>query len=147
MSISKEQWKAIAEELDRFMPTVNFMIDGHKITINKEGYGKMQLALAVYIDGQIWMAQSQEEHEDFNPVTHKVWFKKSMWHYSPVKQKKMIKELGKRRAKEYFPNLEEKSFFYMPCFTSSRTLIGQYKKLEGLELVKLGSETFGEQVA
>lgn len=147
MAISKEQWKAISEELDSFMPTVQFMLDGHKISINKEGYGKMQLALAVYIDGTICMAHSTEAHDDFNPVTHKVWFKKTMWAYSPARQKKMIKQFGKRRAKEYFPNLEKKHFYYMPCFTSVRTLIGQYKKLESLELVRLGSETFGEQTA
>lgn len=147
MAITNEQWLAIKEELNSFMPTLSFMLDGHTITVHKEGYGEMTQALAVYINSTICMAHSNEKSEDFNPITHKVWFKKTMWVYSPARQKKLIKEFGKRKAKEYFSSLEKKNYFYMPCFTSVRTLIGQYKKLESLELVKLGNETFGEQAA
>ncbi|MBL4799815.1 MAG: hypothetical protein JKY50_20645 [Oleispira sp.] len=147
MSISKEQWLATKEELSSFMPRLCFMLNGHEILIQKEGCGELKQVLAIYIDGKICSAYSSKDSDKYLSVSLDVWSKKSVWLYSPSKQKAIRKRLSKRLVKEIYPDLEKKGFYYIPYFTSIRTLIGQYKKLEGLELVKLGTETFGEQAA
>jgi hypothetical protein len=147
MSISKEQWIEIKEELSGLFPRISFILNGHEILIQKEGYREMKQVLSVYIDGTICSAYASKNSDKYLPVSIDVWCKKSVWRFSPSKQREIRKRLSKRLVKEIYPDLEKKGFYYIPYFTAVRTLIGQYKKLEGLELIKLGSETFGEQAA
>ena len=57
---------------------------------------------------------------------------------SKKEKKKLEKKFGKRRLREILPSVDAESFYYLPHFGSSRTLIGQYKKLDGLKIVTIG---------
>ena len=134
--ISKEQWQTIEKNLsDRIFHKESFTLDGHTILVSKTFVSKNKLGIAVYIDGVIQMAQAEQSRPEFNQVTHKVWRKRQKAVYSPVKVKKLIKDLGKRRAKEFFPNLEKVITYYDPTFTSATSLVRQFKKLDGLSVV------------
>ncbi len=133
--ISKEQWQEIEKNLtDRIFHKETFALDGHVILVSKTFVSKNKLGFAVYVDGVIQLAQGSISRPEFNQVTHKVWRKRQKAVYSPVKVKKLIKDIGKRRAKELFPNLEKVVTYYDPTFTSASTLLRQFKKLDGLTI-------------
>lgn len=136
--ITKQQWAAIAKELQSMMPVVVFTFDGREISIQRERKNESTTLLAVYIDGYIKGQWSLPDREGFDPIVEKVWCKKTSRLYSPQKKKKLEKKFGKRRLREILPNVDAENFYYSPHFGSSRTLVGQYKKLDGLQVVKIG---------
>jgi hypothetical protein len=131
--ITKEQWQAISEELKGMMPIVNFELNGREISIRRERKSESKSLLAVY-------GWSDPKSEKFDPIAEKLWFKKKIKHYSAKNKADMEKKIGKRRLRKLMPNIDAESIYYMPYFGSSRTLIGQYKKIEGLSVTKIGYE-------
>ena len=138
--ISKAQWQQVQQQLSGLYGQAVFQLDGHEITIQRGQLSENKLGLSVFIDGVMAPRHGFEPSDDYLAVTQKVWAKKFIWAYSPAKQKSMIKSLGKRRLRELCPNYDKKREYRVPIFSSARTLIGQYKKLDGLVLVKIGTQ-------
>jgi hypothetical protein len=144
MSISKEQWLAIEEELKGSYCQVDFKIDGHEVELRKRFVAENKIAIIAYVDGKVSGSDCLEDGDDFRPIVKKVHRARVKHHYSPAKKKKLEKDFGKRRVRKMIPNIDKTWTYYDASFPKASVLIRQYKKLEGLELTKLGSETFGE---
>lgn len=136
MSISKEQWASIEERLKGFYFSVKFTLSGHEITVQKVRYKENQYALCVYIDGSwkgLWMTGDKDPVYD--PIVKQVWRKRSRALYSPAKKARIRKSFGVRRTKEMFPDLDKAIVMWMPDFKTAASLVRQFKKIDGLELV------------
>jgi hypothetical protein len=146
MTISKEQWKAIEAELKGSWVQVTFKLHGHEIYITRERKSESATVLSVYIDGAIkgvWMKQLDEidpADEFMNKVVKQVhfhkfaakWNKKQLDHIAKFKR-----SFGVKEARKVFGTDPEKAgwTYLVPYFGSSATLVRQFKKIEGLELV------------
>lgn len=136
--ITKEQWAKITEELKGSIPLVEFEYKGRKLTIHRQRYSESESKLTVYVDGLICGAWMDANSKEFDPVVAEVWFQKSSSVYKRKEKEKLIKTFGKRKALEYFPQLNRKLVLYSPVFGAARTLVNQYKKIKGLELLTIG---------
>ncbi|PWC24713.1 hypothetical protein EH206_11005 [Brenneria nigrifluens DSM 30175 = ATCC 13028] len=130
--MTKEQWAKIAEELQSYFPRVQFKYQDTVITVTRERDGESRTVLVVYFDGKWRGAWGDEKHKDYNPATRLFWFEKKKRLYPAKRAAKIEKELGKRRAREYFPRLYDSISAWLPFFSSSTSLIRQFKKAEGL---------------
>lgn len=142
--ITKEQWAQIAEELQGFSANVQFRYKGREIYIARCRTGESTYHLTVYVDGHIQGAWMIPDSEGFDETVAEVWFCKKTRLWSPAKVKKMEKEFGKRRLRKLMPNVDKVSLSYSPVFGSTRTLINQYKKLDGLILEGIGYQQVRE---
>lgn len=136
MSISKEQWAEIEERLKGFYVNVKFTLSGHEICIQKKLYKENQYALVVYIDGVwkgLWM--SGDKDPVYDPIVKQVWRRRTRAVFSPSKKAELIKGFGKRRAKKYFSRLDDVVEYWNPDFKTAASLVRQFKKIDGLELV------------
>jgi hypothetical protein len=133
--ISKEQWTGIENELAGFYPHMKFKYLGREISINRVKIKEGRFDLAVYIDGVICWGNAIPSSDSFDPIVKDVWRERKKAIYSPKKKAAIIKNFGKRKAKQYFDNLDEVLVFYDPTFISAKSLVRQFKKLEGLEVV------------
>lgn len=152
--ISKELWQKIEEEMASGWVGVKFGYKGHEISVSRVSESESKTCLQVYIDGIIkgeWISFSAENSvSDKAPeVLTDVWCQKSKSIYSPSEKAKLIKMYGKRAVKKAFPNLDNKTIYYVPHFSKASVLCRQYKKLEGLELIDayfLKSEESGDEL-
>ncbi|PSU49462.1 hypothetical protein C9J12_08205 [Photobacterium frigidiphilum] len=142
-AITKEQWENLEEEMAGYWVDVEFKLNGYLVSINRVRSGEGKTELAVYIDGTIcgsWMSArtnaEQDEVEGLPTIIRDVWKLKTKAYYTPKKVKEIEKIFGKRRAKKEFPKLHDRHGFYLPYFPKASVLCRQFKKLEGLELVK-----------
>lgn len=135
--ISKAQWEEIEERLkNRLFATVEFSYKGRRINVSKEWIAENKQSLIVYIDG-IWCLGLQDsEHKLFDPIAHEVWRKRSRQVYPPKEKARMVKGLGKRMARKILPNLDKVIVMYMPDFSTAKSLVRQFKKLQGIELLE-----------
>ena len=146
MAISAEQWEAVNKELDFLYGQVKFVFEGRTLCLRWVCVSKSppRYMLSVYIDGKIIIGQGFEEiggkaNEAFDPFVKIVWrtrsrtislFKKSR---TQAGTKKYLAALN--RLKKRYP--DKVMVWYDPCFPSATSLVRQYKKLEGLELVEV----------
>ena len=147
MAIPKEKWEEIEKQLIGSYGTVEFSLDGHKLTASKKFIAENKLAIVVYIDNEIMPAWGMVSSDKFKPLVEKVWAKRAKSIYTPKKQKEIIKAFGKRGAKKHFPNLEEKVHWYECYFNTFSVFKRQYQKLEGLEVVAIGLEVLEKDLA
>ena len=71
----------------------------------------------------------------FNPLTRLFWCEKKKRHYPSKTVAEIERALGKRQAKKTFPSLHDSFIYRLPFFTSSSTLVSQFKKADGLTLI------------
>src|SRR5690606_14132110 len=146
MSISTENWQKIEKNRSTSMGSVHVKIADDENHVAKVVVKENRTALAVYINGQIvWKhgMQSDEQPE----LIRKVWRKRTVAAYSPVKKQKIIKSFGKRRAKELFPSLDKVTTYYDPTFNTAKSVVRQFKKLDGLAVVKIGFEELEKAIS
>ncbi|MCU8031800.1 hypothetical protein ACROAH_14830 [Shewanella oncorhynchi] len=137
MAITKEQWQQLETEMAGSFVNVKFSYQGHEISVQRERKSESSTELAVYIDGYIkggWICSPENQPEDTPKILPQVWNTKTRSAYSPKKIADLEKKFGKRKAKEYFPNLHHKVGVLMPFFSKASVLCRQFKKLEGLAL-------------
>lgn len=135
MSLTKEQWQEVEEKLSGFFGSVKFSLGEREITVERGLVEKDRLGFAVYIDGWIkgeWQTFDREKMKE--PLVEKVWCPRVINRYKPSEKAKIIKNFGKRRAKEYFPDLDKQIVYFTPHFGSFRSLKSVLSKLEDLEL-------------
>ncbi|GAA4650820.1 hypothetical protein GCM10023116_31030 [Kistimonas scapharcae] len=138
--LSKEQKERLTGELTGLFSVVKLRLDGHEITINRVRIAENKTALGVYIDGEI-------KGEDIGPLTdetraicRKVWRHRQRSLYKPGSVAKLVKEVGKRRARKIAPDLDKKITLIDPTFNTAGSLVRQFSRLEGLEVVAIGVE-------
>ncbi|PSU46645.1 hypothetical protein C9J12_18225 [Photobacterium frigidiphilum] len=141
--ITKEQWKSLEEEMAGYFVNVEFKFNGYLVSINRVRSSEGKTELGVYIDGSIkgvWTSRTLQENatqEDAAPtILHDVWKLKTKAMYSLKQVKELERTIGKRRAKKAFPHLHDRHEYHLPYFSKASVLCRQFKKLEGLELVK-----------
>lgn len=138
--IDKEQWADLESKLASYLVGVELQYKGHKLNIKRERDGESKTVLAVYIDGIIKGSWFLPDADDRPAIVSDVWRKRSKRVYSHHQKAKIIKQFGKRQAMRVFPDIDKAIEFYDPYFNTSKTLIHQFKKLDGLELIS--SEAF-----
>jgi len=134
MSIDKSQWVEIEEILASWMPCIEFKLGDHKVSIQRISAGEGKTQLAVYLDDHIkgeWF--SEEKRPD---IINQIWRPRSKAIYAPKEVKSIQKDFGKRDAKKYFPNLHDRQNWCDPMFPKASVLVRQFKKIDGLILVK-----------
>ena len=139
MPISKDKWKQIEEKLKAYyLVNVKFKLGEDVITIDRQRISESKTVLAVFINGEIRGAWCNQEYEEFKPIAHTVWRKIFKPWYSKQKLDAAKKKFGVRSFNRLFSKEEQTGghTYFTPYFPSSRTLISQFKKIDGLELVE-----------
>ncbi len=142
MAISNEQWAEVQRELEGLYAQAKFRYEGVRIQVTRVAVSEGKYALAVYLDGSICAGWGHADiggpNPSFKPVTEMLWRKRSKAMYPPKEKERLIKEFGKRKAENFFPGFNKTQVWYEAVFMSASSLVRQYKKLEGLELVSVG---------
>nr|WP_321270486.1 hypothetical protein [uncultured Tolumonas sp.] len=141
MAISKEKWKEIEVRLKAyFVRDMKFKLGEDVLSIQRERDGESKTVLAVYINGTINFGWGWCDNEKFNPLTSQVWRKVFKPFYSKQKLAAAKKKLGVRLFNQIYSKKEQTEgiTYYSPYFSSSRTLISTFKKIEGLEYLDGG---------
>ena len=138
MTITKEQWQAVEKELAAGYVNVKFEYKGFELAIQRQLKSENTTALAVYINGEIkgsWV-WFNEEIVDRPEIIKAVWKRATKAKWDPKSVKEIEKHYGKRRAKKEYPTLHERHEYWMPFFSKASVLVRQFKKLEGITLIK-----------
>ena len=140
MAISVEKWSIIEENLNSLYRSVDFLLDGHKLHIQwaRKSEKLQSYVLIVYIDWFIKVGSGYPCHGFYDSFTEKVWRKRtntiSLFGKRDLSGKSKREIASINRLKKQYP---DKVQTWNDCyFCSARSLIRQYKKLEGLELVE-----------
>ena len=139
MPISKDKWKQIEEKLKAYyLVDVKFKLGDDVISIDRRRISESKTVLAVFINGEIRGEWCNQKSEAFKPIAHTVWRKIFKPWYSKQKLAAAKKKLGIRSFNRLFSKEEQTGgqTYFTPYFPSSRTLISQFKKIDGLELVE-----------
>lgn len=138
MTISKEQWNQIEEQLKGSYGHVKLSLEGRELSLEKRFVKENQLAILVFIDGTILVTNGWPNHDQFDEFVQKVWRERKLSYYKPKEQARIIKAFGKRNAKKHFPKLDEKLSFWVADFSTAASLRRKLQKLDGLELISIG---------
>ena len=145
MAISKEQWIEIEKHLAGFFGSVIFKYGEYEITVTRGRVSESKTSLVVYVDDAIkggWFIEDKERPSCIPDV----WRKRTRAKYTAKSIKDAEKVWGKRRAKKEMPELYEKTEYHTCDFTTAKSLVRQYKKLEGLELIKIGGKSYDDYI-
>jgi len=139
MSLTKDQWLQVKSELDCAGDhgKCELMINGVRITLMREFISKNKVAIAVYRDGIFTLRGCWPGDSEHTTELVSVYRKRSKAAYPPKKKAGLIKVFGKRRARNTF-DIDRVSVWYEPWFPTYGALERQYKKLENVELVRIG---------
>ena len=135
--ITKEQWEDIEKRLSGIYGHVELKLDDKKIGIAKELIAENKLGLVVYIDGSFTLGWGMPSSELFNPIVEQLWHKRTKSYYSSREKTSLIKIWGKREVKKHH-DLDKKQTWYEPMFNKFSVLKSQFKKIENLEVIKIG---------
>jgi hypothetical protein len=145
MAISKEQWAEIEKQLAGLFGSVIFKYGEFEITVIRGRVSESKTSLVVYVDDVIkggWYSKDNERPSCIPDV----WRKRTRARYTTKSIKDAEKVWGKRRAKKEMPELYEKTEYHTCEFTTAKSLVRQYKKLEGLELIKICGKTYDDYI-
>ena len=145
MAISKEQWGVIEKHLTGFFVSVIFKYGEFELTVSRSRVSESKTSLVVYIDDMIKGSWYLEENDRPSCIPD-VWRKRTRAKYTTKSIRDAEKVWGKRRAKKEFPELYEKNEYHTCDFTTAKSLVRQFKKLEGLELIKIGGKSYKEYI-
>lgn len=141
-AITKEQWEGIQNTLSGLYTRVEFTLpSGEKIAVYKTMVSENKMALIVWIDDTRSEEWGWPMHKDFRPITKTVWRRKT---YKPGAS--IIRRASKtREGQRWLKRKENAHIFevveYWVChFNTSASLVRQFKKIDGLELVTPASE-------
>lgn len=147
MAISKEQWAKILATAKTNWFSLEFSLRGYAIQVCRKQISESRLILAVYINGVIdgrWMKDLSEinESDALDSVLTQVWFHRFKALYKKTQLQhldKIKKSIGAKRFKELYGATPHKDgiTYLTPYFSTASTLVRQFRKIEGLELVKL----------
>ncbi|CAH5627783.1 TPA: hypothetical protein JD884_RS01160 [Klebsiella oxytoca] len=133
--ITKALWEQVADELKSYFCHVQFRYQDTVITVARQRDGESRTLLAVYFNDTMCTGWGREDSEVFNPLTRLFWCEKKKRHYPSKTVAEIERALGKRQAKKTFPKLNDSFIYRLPFFTSSSTLVRQFKKADGLMFI------------
>ena len=138
--MSNEQWTVIEKKLRGFFSEVVFEYEGHKITVQKGFIRENVMRLVVYIDGAIKAKDSLDlDGTGFNPLVVLFWRRRERSLYTKKSREALVrysKAIGKKRSKEAGIDPEKKTVSYHPDFPSAKSLVRQFRKVDGLTLLE-----------
>lgn len=132
--ITKLQWEQMTLLLKGLYNIVEFEYEGRSIKVVKSFLTETKLGYVVYIDNQLSPGMGYCDMKNFDPITEKVWRRRSKALYPIAEVKEIEKAFGKRKAKQYYPNLYNSIVWYDPVFTTAASVVNQLKRLENLTL-------------
>lgn len=128
--ITKEQWTEIEKTLQGLLSRAEFKLGEDKITVERREIKEGRYELVVFFNGSIKGIWSHEpESENYQPLIEKFWRKSTR---SLFKRSGKAKKLSKR----LFEAINKKYVVYLPFWPKAKTMVNQFKKIEGLELVE-----------
>ncbi|MEI6897867.1 MAG: hypothetical protein V5786_10375 [Psychromonas sp.] len=141
MTITKEQWTAVEKELYHHWIDVKFEYKGFELAIQRQRESESKTVLSVYINGTIkpvwgWFDNALNSNNERPEIIKEVWKLTTKAVYKAKNIKEIEKVFGKRRGKKQFPNLHDRHEYWMPYFAKASVLCRQFKKLEGITLIK-----------
>ena len=145
MAITKEQWIEVEKHLAGLFSSVIFKYGEFEITVTRGRVSESKTSLVVYVDDVIkggWYSKDNERPTCIPDV----WRKRTRAKYTAKSIKSFEKIWGKRRAKKEMPELYEVTEYHTCDFTTAKSLVRQYKKLEGLELIKIGGKSYDDYI-
>ncbi len=138
MAMTKEQWDQVEQEMKGSLGKVVLSLDGRELILKKMFAKENQLVIVVFIDGEIQPACGWPGHELFDEFVKQVWRKRSLSLYKPSEKARIIKALGKRRAKQAYTNLDEKREYWVADFNTAASMRRVLQKNKEMELIKIG---------
>ncbi|MJP99741.1 hypothetical protein DN101_14720 [Salmonella enterica subsp. enterica] len=137
MAISKEQWNGIQNTLLSEFCSVRFRTStGEELHIMKSFIGENKLALIVWIDGVRNEGWGWPNHKLFRPLVQQVWRRKTFRPGASIVRRASKTAAGrkwlKRRENQDLFRVVE---FWVCYFNTAASLVRQFKKIEGLELI------------
>ena len=141
MAITKEQWIKIENELASTFGNVVFSVGDHKVSVQRNRTSESTTVLSVYIDDFI-KGEWFNKKESRPACLEQVWRKRSISLYKPTEIKRIQKAFGKRDAIKHFPKLHDKKEYFDSFFTTSKSLVRQFKRIENIELELIGGVTY-----
>ncbi|ECC3295627.1 hypothetical protein YN18_001219 [Salmonella enterica subsp. enterica] len=146
MAISKEQWNGIQYALGIQYCSVKFrMPTGEELHVNKAFVAENKLALQVWIDGRYCVGWGWPDNKLYRPIVRQVWRRKTFRPGARLARQLSKQKGGKSllRRKE-FSHLNDVREYWNYDFNTAASLVRQFKKIEGLELVSCSPSEFGE---
>ncbi|HAE37842.1 MAG TPA: hypothetical protein DCG57_04285 [Candidatus Riflebacteria bacterium] len=140
--ITKEQWAEIEKDLAGYFGSKDFYLGKDKISVVREAYKEGDRRLVVYFNGILkwrWTHKPDEEH--YNPLVEKFWRKTSRAVHDAKYKAAMTKIWGKRNVHKRCPELDRRIEWYLPVWPKAKALVGQLKKIKGLELIEPESKS------
>ncbi|WP_238553308.1 hypothetical protein [Dickeya sp. DW 0440] len=133
-SITKEQWAKIKTELQSYFCHIEFKYSDTVISVLRVRDGESRTVLSVYFDGEQRFSWGDEKTEAYNPITRLFWCEKKRRLFSVRRVAQLERAIGERRAKECIPGLHDSVSYWLPFFSSSTSLIRQFKKSRGVDV-------------
>lgn len=136
MSITKEQWRKIEQELSHSFGSVKVKCDGFELSLTVQPVAALQYGIAVYVNGYFkgkWFVEDCEERRRFlRPVERFLW--------SAKQRCEMLKIYGGKRAKKKdVERINAKLTSYYSYWTSVTSLHRHLEKNNReLEVVEIG---------
>lgn len=142
MSISKEQWNGIQNTLAGLYSRVEFKLpSGEKVSVYKAMISENKMALIAWIDDTRSEAWGWTSHDEFRPITKLVWRRKTYRLGASIIRRASRTRDGQRWLKrKENAHLYEVVEYWVCHFSTAASLVRQYKKIEGLELITPVSE-------
>ena len=133
MALTKEQKDFILKRLNSQWYPVKLECDGYIVHLKLERVQDLKLAVEVYVNSFVkgeWLV-----HPDKH-VESKFFPSRFVYVISPAKKKQAIKRLGKKRAYEFYPDLDKKIEYKGTHFSSGKTALNHLIKVSGsIELI------------
>ncbi|HDS8578238.1 TPA: hypothetical protein QH731_003563 [Klebsiella variicola] len=142
MAISKEQWNGIQRTLGDLFCQVRFKLSsGEEITVIKSAITENKMALTVWIDDERSVGWGWPEHDTFRPLTKLVWHRKTFRPGAGIIRRASKTRDGQRWLKrKENAHIHEVKEYWECYFSTAASLVRQYRRIEGLELVTPVSE-------
>lgn len=131
--MTKAEWDELKHKLSYAYGREELMVDGFKLTLTVQCVKALKYEITPYVNGEfkgIWCRDKTEEAVRFMCP-------KTIHLFSPTQKKKMTRGLSKKLIKEWFPNIDAKSTYYVWGWTSFASLKAHLiKNNKSIELVK-----------
>ncbi|MPW30480.1 hypothetical protein F9L16_15950 [Agarivorans sp. B2Z047] len=127
--------------------TVALRVDGRKLIIQLAEVKENQLNYVVHLAASLRWAIGRPNLEEYDPLTQKVWRKRSRQRATQAQRRDIEKAIGKRRAKKEYPEAYETAEWYEPLWPTLAPLIRALKACDSVELLQDGPEGISDGTA
>ncbi len=141
MAMTKEQWDQVEQEMKGSLGRAVLSLEGRELILKKMFVKENQLAIIVFIDGEIQPSCGWPNTKCFDAFTQKVWRKRTLSVYKPSEQARLIKSFGKRLARKTFPDLDKTLEYWTADFNTATSMRRALQKNKEMQLISLGFNT------